>query len=252
MEPRLAVETVEIGADELAVLHADARVVNEVGHTARGIDLIIGAVCGARFRFDDLDAVPTLLYDEDAGQPRIRRSVCDIEFHRLRLLLDRRHGLPVRRGDQYLSTSTSPGREQKFMAVRLRLDSTPDDAAASLSFSLAALSPSAENARPAGVTVTSTQPGEIISLTMKPRCTASSQIGQPRTRCAPGFHHLRVGPRSDHQPFNEVEDQGIEPLIMIVAAHARPQRVEWQGRELSRKLRLSVQCIYMIDFDAIW
>ena len=58
MEPRLAVETVEIGADELAVLHADAGIVDEVGHAARGIDLIVGAAGGARFRLDDLDAVP--------------------------------------------------------------------------------------------------------------------------------------------------------------------------------------------------
>jgi hypothetical protein len=57
MESRLAIETVEIGADELAVLHADARVVNEIGHTARRIDLIVGAAWRARLRLDDFDAV---------------------------------------------------------------------------------------------------------------------------------------------------------------------------------------------------
>ena len=34
MKPRLAIEAVEIGADDLAVLHPDAIVVDEVGHTA--------------------------------------------------------------------------------------------------------------------------------------------------------------------------------------------------------------------------
>src|SRR5262245_36665193 len=58
MEPRLCVETNEIGADELAVLHADARVVNEIGYTARRVDLIIGTAWGARFCLDDLDAIP--------------------------------------------------------------------------------------------------------------------------------------------------------------------------------------------------
>ena len=34
MEPRLCIETVEISADKLAVLHADARIVNEVAARA--------------------------------------------------------------------------------------------------------------------------------------------------------------------------------------------------------------------------
>jgi hypothetical protein len=45
MEPWLAGETVEIGADELAVLHT--RVVYEVRHASRRINLIIGAAWSA-------------------------------------------------------------------------------------------------------------------------------------------------------------------------------------------------------------
>ena len=57
MEARLTIEAVEIGADELAVLHANAGVIDEIGNAARGVDLVVRAVCGARFRLDDLDAI---------------------------------------------------------------------------------------------------------------------------------------------------------------------------------------------------
>ena len=57
MKARLAVEAVEIGADELAVLHADAGIVDEVGHAARGVDPVVGAAGGARLGLDDLDPV---------------------------------------------------------------------------------------------------------------------------------------------------------------------------------------------------
>ena len=57
VEARLAIEAVEIGADELAVLHANAGIIDEIGNAARGVDLIVGAVRSARFRLDDLDAV---------------------------------------------------------------------------------------------------------------------------------------------------------------------------------------------------
>lgn len=42
MELRLPVETVEVGADELAVLHTHAHVVDQVGHAPGGVDLIVG------------------------------------------------------------------------------------------------------------------------------------------------------------------------------------------------------------------
>jgi len=42
VEARLAVEGVEISADELAVFHADAGIIDEIGHAAGGIDLIVG------------------------------------------------------------------------------------------------------------------------------------------------------------------------------------------------------------------
>ena len=43
MEPRLAIEAVEVGANQLTILHADASIVDEIGHAARRIDLIVGA-----------------------------------------------------------------------------------------------------------------------------------------------------------------------------------------------------------------
>ena len=43
VEARLAIEAVEIGADELAVLHANAGIIDEIGHAARGVDLIVRA-----------------------------------------------------------------------------------------------------------------------------------------------------------------------------------------------------------------
>jgi hypothetical protein len=57
VESRLTVEAIEIGADELAVLHANAGIVNQKGHAARGIDLIVGTARGTRFRLDNLNAV---------------------------------------------------------------------------------------------------------------------------------------------------------------------------------------------------
>ena len=43
VEPRLTVKAIEMGADELAVLHANAGIVNQKGHAASGIDLIVRA-----------------------------------------------------------------------------------------------------------------------------------------------------------------------------------------------------------------
>ena len=43
VEPRLIIKAIEIGADELAVLHANAGIVNQKGHAASGIDLIVRA-----------------------------------------------------------------------------------------------------------------------------------------------------------------------------------------------------------------
>jgi hypothetical protein len=68
VEARLTVDAIEIGADELAVLHAETSIVDEIGHAARGVDLIVRTVQGARFRLDNLDAIlERLLYDDDAG-----------------------------------------------------------------------------------------------------------------------------------------------------------------------------------------
>ena len=81
MELRLPVETVEVGADELAVLHTHAHVVDEVGHAPGGVDLIVGTTRSARFRLDYFDVVRQALFqDEDARQPRIWGSVCDVEI----------------------------------------------------------------------------------------------------------------------------------------------------------------------------
>ena len=72
MEARFTVEVVEVGANELAVLHANAGIVDEIGHATRWIDLIVRTALGARFRLNDLDAVvKRLLYDNDARQPRV-------------------------------------------------------------------------------------------------------------------------------------------------------------------------------------
>jgi hypothetical protein len=49
MEARLAVEAVEIGADELAVFHANAAIIDQIGHAAGGIDLIVGTAGGRVF-----------------------------------------------------------------------------------------------------------------------------------------------------------------------------------------------------------
>src|SRR5262249_12178646 len=82
VEARLAVEGVEISADELAVFHADAGIIDEIGHAAGGVDPIVGTAGGACFRLDGLDAVlERLLDDDDAREPSVRRAVCDVELH---------------------------------------------------------------------------------------------------------------------------------------------------------------------------
>src|SRR5262249_18510886 len=82
MEARLAVEAVEIGADELAVFHPDAGIIDQIGHAAGGIDLVVGTVGAARFCLDALDAViERLLKDDDAREASVWRAVSDIELH---------------------------------------------------------------------------------------------------------------------------------------------------------------------------
>src|SRR5215813_10265835 len=49
MKPRLAVETVEMGTDELAILHTNASIIDEIGYAARGVDLVVRAVTSTRF-----------------------------------------------------------------------------------------------------------------------------------------------------------------------------------------------------------
>jgi hypothetical protein len=68
VEPRLTVETIKICTDELTVLHAKTGLVDEIRYAARGVDLIIRAAGGSRFRLDNLNAIlECLLYDKDAG-----------------------------------------------------------------------------------------------------------------------------------------------------------------------------------------
>src|SRR5262249_55200786 len=68
---------------ELAVLHADADVVDEIGHAAGGVDLIVGAAGGAGLGRDDLDAILELLLDHhDARQACIGGRQCDVKLHR--------------------------------------------------------------------------------------------------------------------------------------------------------------------------
>src|SRR5579871_102387 len=79
----LAVEAVEIGADDLTVLKADPGIIDEVGHPAGRIDSIIGTVDGARLGLDDFDAFTQPLFDnQNARQPRIGRTRCDVKLHR--------------------------------------------------------------------------------------------------------------------------------------------------------------------------
>src|SRR5262249_28328794 len=68
VETRLTIEAVKIRADELAVFHANARIIDKVRHAPRWIDLIVRTVGGARRRPDDLGAVLERLFQhENAG-----------------------------------------------------------------------------------------------------------------------------------------------------------------------------------------
>src|SRR5689334_14001473 len=72
---------VQIGADDLAVLHAETGVIDEAGHAPRRTDQIEGTVRKARLRRDDLDALfKTLLQHEDARQPRVGRGERNMSF----------------------------------------------------------------------------------------------------------------------------------------------------------------------------
>jgi hypothetical protein len=73
VEALLAVEAVEVGADELTVFHAAAGIVDEIRHAAGGIDLIVGTAGGTCFRLDNLDAIlERLLDDNDARKAGVR------------------------------------------------------------------------------------------------------------------------------------------------------------------------------------
>jgi hypothetical protein len=70
VKARPAVEAVEKGADELAVFHADTGIIDQIGHAAGGIDLIVGTAGRACFRLDDLDAILECLLDDDDARRR--------------------------------------------------------------------------------------------------------------------------------------------------------------------------------------
>jgi hypothetical protein len=73
VKARLTIEAVEIGANELAVLHANAGIIDEIGHATRGVDLIVRTARSTCFRLEDLDAIlECLLHDNDTRQPRVR------------------------------------------------------------------------------------------------------------------------------------------------------------------------------------
>ena len=69
MQARLAVKVVEVGADDLAVLHPQAVAGDQERHAAGGIDAVVGAVGRAGLGLDDLDAIFEGLFDDDdAGE----------------------------------------------------------------------------------------------------------------------------------------------------------------------------------------
>src|SRR5260370_20180651 len=81
-ERGLAVKLIEVRSNEPRVLHPDAVVPQEIRNTSRWIDLVIRAVGNARLNHQNPDAIrESLLVHDDAGDPSIRRSCGDIEFH---------------------------------------------------------------------------------------------------------------------------------------------------------------------------
>jgi hypothetical protein len=53
VKPRLAIETVEIDTDELAIFHANASIIDKIGYAARGIDLVVSTFVSTRLcRYD--------------------------------------------------------------------------------------------------------------------------------------------------------------------------------------------------------
>src|SRR4029078_2711985 len=62
VKPWLAIEPVEIGTDELAILHANARVIDKIGYAARGVDLIVRTFTGKRLCRYALYTVPHTLH----------------------------------------------------------------------------------------------------------------------------------------------------------------------------------------------
>src|SRR5262249_32091951 len=104
METGRAIDSIEVGADELAVLHADAVVIDQIGHPTRRVDLVVGTADGARLGFKDGDAIGELfLQYEDASKPGIGRSIGDVELH-WRALFNL-----ARRGGRKLHARSTPG-----------------------------------------------------------------------------------------------------------------------------------------------
>src|SRR5215468_2586551 len=104
METGRAIDGIEVGADELAVLHADAVVIDQIGHPTRRVDLVVGTADGACLGLENGNAIGELfLQYEDAGKPGIGRSIGDVELHggRFSTLLGGRNGSSTR--DQRLA-----------------------------------------------------------------------------------------------------------------------------------------------------
>jgi len=83
MKGRMALQVIEVGADESGFLHANAIVPHEIGDAAGWIDAVIGAVRNARLRGDSLHpALQSLLDHDDARHARVGRAGGDVELHR--------------------------------------------------------------------------------------------------------------------------------------------------------------------------
>ena len=80
---RLAVEMIEVGADDCGFFQADAVVTDEIGDATRWIDAVVRTVRQTCLRDDDFDAtLQSLLENHDSCNARVGRARRDVELHK--------------------------------------------------------------------------------------------------------------------------------------------------------------------------
>ena len=241
------IERVEIGTDQLAVLQPEAGIVDQIGHAAGRIDGIVGTCDRARFRLDDGDTITeALLEHKDARQARVGRGECDVELHGTGWAFCKWYGARARSRPG----KRPAGRHGGLWAARLgRALGWVSGRLVSLHRASSVRVQERPSRRRQADQHASARNHFAYDKATVDGLLPNRQAG---TGGPPGLHHLGVLARRRHEPLEQVEDQGIEAMVMIVPAAHKPtseEKAAWSDQHGAASwLNLSnafIQCMMM-------